>query len=72
LEISDKGNNWSNDLEKLSVLVPEVSYGLNSKINNEKLDKALPNLGSICKSKRIENPIFAKQDDFYGQHKSKW
>jgi hypothetical protein len=64
LEISDKGNNWSKDLEKLSMLVPEVSYGLNSKINNEKLDKVLPNLGSIRKSNRIKNPVFAKQDDF--------
>lgn len=64
MEISDKGNNWSKDLEKSSVSVPEVSYGLNSKINNEKLDKAMPNLGSTCKSNRIRNPISAKQDDF--------
>jgi hypothetical protein len=44
--------------------VPEVSYGLNNKRNNGKLDKAMPNLGSTRKSNRTKNPISAKQDDF--------
>jgi hypothetical protein len=46
------------------VLVPEVSYGLNKKKNNEKLNKVMPNLGSTRKSNRIKNPISEKQDDF--------
>lgn len=62
LEIGDNGKNWSK--EKSSVLVPEVSYGLNKKINNEKLNKVMPNLGSTRKSNRIKNPISEKQDDF--------
>ncbi|PNF37075.1 hypothetical protein B7P43_G08093 [Cryptotermes secundus] len=64
LEIGDKGNSRSKNIEKTNVSELKVTQGLNGKINNEKSVKVMPKLGSTRQSNRIKNSTSVKQNDF--------